>query len=224
MKRILKIGQALFLFFLIPAAIMSAQEKKNEQRIKIIVTDKSGTKAELDTLITGSTRADSIKMKNGEVIYLAKHGEAGKTAHMKGDKSQMYVTVVSDDKGEKKTEKKIMVISGDSASVLESGEGNEVVIIRDGKYIIEGKVGKVVAFSSSGSNSQSTSYIYVNEDNNSDKKENTVEKTKYVIAKDGMVVTIEGNDEVKVNELLKEVEAKLGVNKKDKAAKKITKE
>jgi hypothetical protein len=38
-----------------------------------------------------------------------------------------------------------------------------------------------------------------------------MEKTKYVIAKDGMVVTVEGNDETKAKELVKEIEAKLGV-------------
>ena len=33
-----------------------------------------------------------------------------------------------------------------------------------------------------------------------------VEKTKYVIAKNGMVVTIEGNDEARAKELVKEIE------------------
>ena len=40
----------------------------------------------------------------------------------------------------------------------------------------------------------------------------TVEKTRYVIAKDGMVVTIEGTDETRAKELAKVVEEKLGVN------------
>jgi len=38
------------------------------------------------------------------------------------------------------------------------------------------------------------------------------DKTRIVIAKDGMVVTIEGNDEAKAQELAKEVENKLGIN------------
>ena len=42
--------------------------------------------------------------------------------------------------------------------------------------------------------------------------DSTVEKTRFVIAKDGMVVTIEGKDEAKVKELAKEIESKLGVN------------
>ena len=40
-----------------------------------------------------------------------------------------------------------------------------------------------------------------------------MEKTKYVIAKDGMVISIEGNDEAKVKEIVKDVESKLGVSK-----------
>ena len=39
-----------------------------------------------------------------------------------------------------------------------------------------------------------------------------VDKTRIVIAKDGMGVTIEGNDEAKAQELAKEIENKLGVN------------
>ena len=42
--------------------------------------------------------------------------------------------------------------------------------------------------------------------------DSTVEKTRFVIAKDGMIVTIEGNDETKARELAKEIETKLGVN------------
>src|ERR1035437_10934366 len=40
--------------------------------------------------------------------------------------------------------------------------------------------------------------------------DSTIEKTRYVIAKDGMVVTVEGNDETKTKELVKEIENKLG--------------
>ena len=36
-------------------------------------------------------------------------------------------------------------------------------------------------------------------------------KSRFVIAKDGMVVTVEGNDEAKAKELVKEIENKLGV-------------
>ena len=39
-----------------------------------------------------------------------------------------------------------------------------------------------------------------------------------------MVVSVEGNDEAKVKELVKDIESKLGVNKDDKNPKKVIKE
>jgi len=241
MKRIVRIGFILFLAFLIPAGVLNAQEKKNEQRIKIVVADKSGTKVEIDTLIKGSGTADSIKLKNGEVIYLSNHGAVGTTKHVEGEKGQMYVTVASDDKGnkgDKKIMKEITVISDDSVHVHQVGEGSNVIIVKGGKHFTEGKGGRVVTWSSSKGDSNGEKFIYINESKDSgknskktynvevttDEKGNSVEKTKYVIAKDGMVVSIEGNDEAKVKELVKDVESKLGVSKGDKNSKQMVKE
>ena len=53
---------------------------------------------------------------------------------------------------------------------------------------------------------------------------NEVEKTKYVLAKDGMVISIEGNDEAKVKDLVKEIESKMGVNKAGTTGKQAVKE
>lgn len=239
MKRKVKIVLTLFVLLLIPAALLTAQEKKNEQRIKIVVSDKSGTKVEIDTLITGGTMADSIKLKNGEVIYLAGHGKGVKMTHSEGDHNTTFVSYSNNDKDEKgeKVEKEdhktITIISGDSVSNIEGGEGNEVVIVKGGKSKTQAKGGEVVTWSSSSSsgNSSGEKYIYINEGKGSvkegkktydvtvttDDKGNSVEKTKYVIAKDGMVVTIEGNDEAKAKELLDLVQVKLGKDQKDKA-------
>ncbi|MBA4321736.1 MAG: hypothetical protein C0408_02850 [Odoribacter sp.] len=171
MKRIVIIGLSLFLAFLIPAGILNAQEKMNEKRIKIVVTDKSGSKIEIDTILQ------------------------------------------------------------------EGCEGGNVIILKDGKHIIEGKGSKVVTWSASEGDSEGAKYIYINESKNSDKEiEKTINvkvttddkdrlvKTKYVIAKDGMVVTIEGNDEAKVKEMIKDIESKLGVSKGEKNMKPVAKE
>lgn len=238
MKRIVKIGLFVLFAFLLPAGILNAQEKKNEQRIRIVVADNSGTKVEIDTLITGSGSADSIKLKNGEVIYLSNHGAVGTIKHVEGEKGSMYVTVTSDDKSDKKIMKQITVISGDSTNVIQSGEGNNVIIVKGGKTFSEGKGGKVYSWSSSEGDSKGEKYIYINEGKGSgkdrektvdmkittDETGNNIEKTKYVIAKDGMVVSIEGNDEAKVKELVKDVESKLGVSKGDKTSKQMVKE
>jgi hypothetical protein len=233
MKRITKIVMTFILVILIPEGILNAQGKQEEKRIKILVDDKSGAKVEIDTLIKGAS-PDSIKLKNGEVIFLAKDGPEATLKHFKGEKGQMFVTVTSDDKRDKKMKKQITVISGDSAHASNKCECCNIIIVKGGKHLKEGKDGKVVTWSSSSSSSGGDSkgerLIYINESKDSGKhgekkidvkvstndKSNKTEITKYIIAKNGMVVTIEGNDEAKAKELLKDIESKLGVDKSDK--------
>jgi ABC-type Na+ efflux pump permease subunit len=71
MNRIKNILIAAFLIALIPFVIASGQEKKSEQKIKIVIADDGGSKVILDTLITGDPLSDSIVLKNGSTIYLA---------------------------------------------------------------------------------------------------------------------------------------------------------
>ena len=75
MKRINRIIAASFLVFLIPFAFASGQEKKTEQRIKIVIADDEGSEVILDTLITGIPLSDSIVLKDGKTIYLAQEGQ-----------------------------------------------------------------------------------------------------------------------------------------------------
>jgi hypothetical protein len=56
-----------------------------------------------------------------------------------------------------------------------------------------------------------------------EKNDENGEMTKYVIAKDGVVVTVESNDEAKAKDLIKEIENKLGVNKEENQRKEIVK-
>jgi hypothetical protein len=244
MKRVVKTGLALFLALLIPSGIIIAQDKKNEQKIKIVVTDKSGTTVELDTIIKGDTPVESIKLKNGEVFYLSKHGSGGTVKHIEGSDGEISVTVTTDskgekgEKGEKSDVKHVTIISSDPADIHENGEGGDVIILKSGTHLTEESAGKTFTITSSESGSKDIKYIYINEDKDTGKggektvgvkvttNENTkdVEMTKYVIAKDGMVVTIEGNDEAKVKEMIRDVESKLGVSKEDKNTKTVVKE
>jgi ABC-type Na+ efflux pump permease subunit len=130
MKRILKIVYSSIIILIVPFSMTLGQDKKSEQKIKIIVDDGSGSKVIIDTVYKDSSAPDSMKLKDGSVVYL-KHGK--------------------------------------------------------------------------------TFDVYVSENEN----ESTTEKARYVIAKDGMVVTIEGNDEAKAKELVKEIENKLGVNNEE---------
>lgn len=125
---------------MLSVALVSAQDKKTEQRIKVIVEDGSGKKVIIDTVYKDTPAPDSIKLKDGTVIFMKHEGDGADTRH-----------------GEKVN-----------------------VIMRSSKE---------------------------NGDNDS-----SADETRIVIAKDGMVVTIEGNDEAKAQELAKEIENKLGVN------------
>jgi len=148
MKSIIKIICVSLFALTVPLILVSGQDKKSEQKIKVIVDDGSGTKVIIDTVYKDTPAPDSIKLNNGTVIYMKHHDESKGSVHHRGNEN--YTITYS---------------------------------------------------------SNSTSNSKEDFDNDS-----TVEKTRFVIAKDGMVVTIEGNDEAKAKELAKEIETKLGVN------------
>jgi hypothetical protein len=50
------------------------------------------------------------------------------------------------------------------------------------------------------------------------------EKTKYVIAKNGIIVSIEGNDEAKIQELVTEIKKKLDISNDEQSSKPAVKE
>lgn len=136
MKTIISI---LFISFL-PLSLALGQEKKNEQKVKIVIADKSGTKVVIDTTFTGTGTMDSIIMKGGNVIYIGKNDTD-----------------------------------------------------------LEGKPGKQIN-------------VIAHVDKGDYEFDNDLNETKIVIAKNGITVSIEGNDEVKVQELAREIEQKLGLN------------
>ncbi|MGA2408541.1 MAG: hypothetical protein ABSF81_17585 [Bacteroidales bacterium] len=170
MKRIFKIISSAYFILLIPFSIAVGQDTKSEQKIKILVDDGSGTKVVIDTVLKDSPKPDSIKLKDGAVIYF-KHSQD--RADLKGGEKYRVITGLSKEEGD---EWKIIYINKDKSPEKEI---------------------------------EKTFDVYVSSDDN----ESTDEKTRYVIAKDGMVVTVEGNDEAKAKELVKDIESKLGVKK-----------
>ena len=170
MKRIFKIISSAYFILLIPFSIAVGQDTKSEQKIKIVVDDGSGTKVVIDTVLKDSPKPDSIKLKDGAVIYF-KHPQD--RADLKGGEKYRVITRLSKEEGD---EGEIIYINKDKSSEKEI---------------------------------EKTFDVYVSSDDN----ESTVEKTRYVIAKDGMVVTVEGSDEAKTKELVKDIESKLGVKK-----------
>jgi hypothetical protein len=183
MKRIFMIIYTALFILMISFSLALGQDKKSEQRIKIIVDDGSGTKVVIDTVFKGSPGPDSLMLKDGSVIYVKHPGEEADLRHHKG-KEHYIVTYSSNGKDNVNEMKEVTVIGTDSTELKKAGDDKEVTYYR----ISETHTGRYG-------------------DNDS-----TIEKTKYVIAKDGMVVTVEGNDETKTKELVKEIENKLGVN------------
>lgn len=183
------------------------QEKKNEKKIKVIVDDGSGAKTVLDTIITGTSHPEVIKLKDGNVIFIGEP-EAGLKHVSEGKK--VIVSIEADENGNKHMEKDIFVMSSDSAKwtvssagdkghlyiysndkgtgeKMDEWEGEEVIVIKDGKV--------------------------------TENHGESADVTKYVIAKDGVVVTVESDDEAKANEIIKMVESKLGIKSGDEAKK-----
>jgi hypothetical protein len=149
----------------------------------------------------------------------------------------MFVTVSSDNERKDKIVKEVTVIACDSTEILKDCDKEEVIVIKGGKHIIEGKGGDVMFWSSDETGPKCKRIIYINEGEaglkdgektfnievKTDDSGNKVEKTKYVLAKDGMVISIEGIDEAKVNDLAKDIESKLGVNKTGTSEKPVVK-
>jgi hypothetical protein len=240
MKRIIRIAFITLIVSSIPIVTLTGQDKSTTKHVKVVVVDKSGNKTELDTLLKECPMADSIKLKNGDMVYIGKHGSMAETMAGAGSHNcEMSMTINSDKEGKEKIIKKYRIVAGDSTKIIKDKEGEDIIIVKEGKHIVEGKGGDVMVWSSDKAGSKGENVIYINEGKEdlkngekifnvqvtSDDSDsgNEVEKTKYVLAKDGMVISIEGNDEAKVKDLVKDIESKMGV-KKETAVKPVVKE
>lgn len=216
MKRKLKICCFAILVLIIPCAMLQGQDKKNEQKIKIIVNDGSGSKVMMDTVLTGDNSPDSLNLKDGSVVHLK---------HPGGERKHIIVTY-SDSKDDKGKTKEMTFISADSMSFIHD-DHPDVMYYRNDR---DGHHRYKAISRTAGNGDDNEEMIIMKRDRrdgrDSDDKivsdDSGMEKTRFVIAKDGMVVTIEGTDEAKAKELAKEIEQKLGVSGND-DSKEITK-
>jgi hypothetical protein len=187
MKRINRIFAASIVTILIPFAITAGQDMKNEQRIKIVIAEDDGSKVILDTLITGKSVSDSIVLKDGHTIYLAKEGSDG--APGTGGSTKYIITSASpagnDDR--RQVNKEITIISSDSDMANQKGM-DKAKQVNCESLVNEKK------------------YTYTIESENTDADS---EIAKYVISRDGVVITVEGSDYTKVKEIIKDIEKTL---------------
>lgn len=231
MKRTRIILPLLFIT-LLPFSFVSGQEKKNEEKIKIVIADKSGTNVVIDTTFTSDNKLDSLKLKDGTVVYI---GKDPYEESLQGNK-RIYIKS-PDGKNAKKVTREVTVISSDSDELpaIDEKIGDNVVVYNHSgdKNDGHGKSYKVITRVGKDGEKSDVKYIYFNDDKeagqtidekfdirlNEDEFDHDTDNTKHVIAKNGVVVTIEGSDEAKINELVKEIEKSLDINKEKPAVK-----
>ena len=160
---------SVFIFSFLTLSFASGQEKKNEEKVKVVIADKSGTKVVKDTVITWVGESDTIKIKSGKVIIVS--DESG---HSHGKCKQITVVAHADNDMEGSKQQYVYINEGKETD--HPGEKTFDVMVSDDEF------------------------------------DNDFDKTRYVISKNGITVSVEGEDEMLVKELVKEIEKKLGIN------------
>jgi len=160
---------------------------KNEQRIKIVIAGDDGSRVILDTLITGNPVNDSIVLKDGHTIYLAKEGSDGAPGTKGSTKYIITSTSPAGNDDRRQVNKEITIISSDS-DIADEGGIDKSKQINCESLVNEKK------------------YSYTIE---SDTRDADSERAKYVIDRDGVVITVEGSDYTKVKEIIKDIEKTL---------------
>ncbi len=187
MKSIQRIITASIVTILIPFAIAAGQDIKNEQRIKIVIAGDDGSEMILDTLITGSSINDSIVLKDGHTVYLAKENIDDAPGNKGSTKYIITSTSPEGNNDRRQVSKEITIISTDSDMADQKGmdktkQANCESLVNEKEYSYNIK---------------------------SDSREADSERAKYVISRDGIVITVEGSDYTRVKEIIKDIEKTL---------------
>jgi hypothetical protein len=216
-----KISKSLLLLLLVvtvPFMMTSGQDKKSEKKVKIIVADKDGAKTIIDTTLAGDSTPDSIALKDGKVIYFETPGSVTTSIKTEEGKGNIYVTSIVDDDGTETVDKEVIIMSGDDGewTITRPAGNKQHVYVQSGAAGKNEKTEKHVVVKSSVSNDAvwedkdgKTFHVTVSSNDDTD-----TDMTKYVIAKDGVVVTVESNDEARAKDIIKVIEDKLDVKVK----------
>jgi hypothetical protein len=229
----MKFNLRSFLLFLsaliVPLSSAICQDNKTENIIKVILEDGSGAKTVLDTTFSNSQLPDSVILKNGKVIFFA---ENMKEVKERKSPEKVLVTVISTGGDEKNKEQTIIATYGNSAGTSKVADGtkhsysysgtansdskseNQTVIVTGDDKDLTTCLHKVVIIKD-GKVMKDESDKDFDSLEKLEKNDDHAEMTKYIIAKDGVIVTIESKDEAKAKDLIKEIENKLGVSKED---------
>lgn len=221
MKRISKVLLLIVLTVFVPLSMISGQDKKTEQKVKVVISDKDGEMTVIDTTFTGDPMPHSITLKNGKVVYLASPGEG--MVHLKsaGGKGNIYVTCSEDEEGTLSHQEKVIVVSGDNAEwtiMPSTGSKQHIYAYADADGDTEKTEKHIIVKSDSHKDAvwedADGRTFHVTVDTGKDSPADTnIDVTKYVIARDGVVITVESNDEDKAKEILEDLEKKLDKKK-----------
>ena len=208
MKKLVKSLILMSLVIAVPFSACLAQDSKAEKKVKVVINDGSGATVIVDTVFTNGPLPDSIVSKSGKVIYL----NARKDGNEPGGKHKT-VTVMMSSNGDKmdKEEKTIIVTDGEPAYTISSaGEGKGKVYAYSttsdapGEWVITKRDEK---------DGDKNFEKHIRMEVRGDKPEAENDMAKYVIARNGVVVTVECNDEAKARDIIKLLESKLGSDK-----------
>ena len=235
MNRILKISRnsLLVCFLVLPA--LSAQETKTVKNIKVILVDDEGKKTVIDTLINDGTMSDTIKLRDGKVIVIDDNTTG--SVQSKGGTENISVTVNSDEDDSRKIIREVRVVSSDSINWKDSGKSENIYVFNSssphGKDVVSHQ--NMMTWSEKDGKESGKKVIIINDGNaihteeqdiirriDSEESKQDFEKTKYMIKRDGMVISVEGEDYNKVKEIVEEIESTLdrknNITKKDPVA------
>ena len=192
MKKIAVLFSISLVACLLPIISLSGQDVKTEKKIKVVIDDGSGKKVIIDTVYTGSD-IETLKLDNGKMIFIS---DQGKEHNLSGSKKIMVTVTDGCDS---------------TVNVSESTDIGNVAVWRQKADNESGEKVIVVKKAHNTENSLVKTYdVKVITDDN----DRTVESARFVVAKDGMVVTVEGQDEEKARELMKVIEEHMGVQNK----------
>ncbi|MFN8241275.1 MAG: hypothetical protein U0X39_11090 [Bacteroidales bacterium] len=225
MKRIVKIS-FLFLLLCLPFALVTkAQDRKEEKHVKVVITGKDGTRVIMDTTLAQGSGSSKIRMEGDMIIVTDESGVSKLVSRESKGNGTITVTMNSGSAdGSDKEIREIYITKGDSSKLSLAGEDGKIFIIPDDKSVTEGKGS--YSWSSVSSDKGRKVYYFDSSDSRlndgekrfdievlEDETGKQVEKSHYVLAKDGMVISIEGDDEAKIQDLARTIEEKLGVKK-----------
>jgi hypothetical protein len=215
---------------LLPFAMTSAQQKENAEKVKVIISDDQGTRVIVDTTFSGLIdQGDSVALKNGRMIFIGKSPGNERVISLPDGKSIFIASGKSKD-GEEKV-REITVIKSDTINKsgdIKTGE-SKIYVFSSSDENEPAEHYEIISHSLNDRKESGNKYIYINDDdglvwnrgsnfsisNDTLESADDMETPKYVIAKNGIVVSVEGKDEARIKELLEEINKKLDTYKSE---------